>query len=348
MNQRHGSLYVVKYLKACQIAVQRKVAKSPFKSLREIEPDLHLPRLSTSGLPVIIKLADRRAICVGGINTIRLYLSIFSLYRIISAPVKAKLDTITAPYSGDPNFLVSVAEWSERFVRLLPHIPRRSVSAFSLLPLLKSSPSSTVSWTGFVRDAYTIDVLGFLPIFRAYSVASGSQFLWDQLFNLSLSFKTLKGPVFEPFLSGETKAQNQAIGQLQFKEEAAGKLRIFAMVDVWTQSFLSPLHDYLGEILRSLPNDGTFDQEASFKRSLRKAETSKKAFSYDLSSATDRLPVEIQEVLLNYLFKSDLGTCWRRLLTLRNYVIPSSGSNYGISLTKVRYAVGQPMGALSS
>jgi len=108
------------------------------------------------------------------------------------------------------------------------------------------------------------------------------------------------------------------------------------------------LHDYLSEILRSLPNDGTFDQEASFKRSLRKAGTSKKAFSYDLSSATDRLPVEIQEVLLNYLFKSDLGTCWRQLLTLRDYVIPSSGSDYGISLTKVRYAVGQPMGALSS
>jgi len=110
MDQMHGSLYVVKYLKACQIAIQRKVAKSPFKSLREIEPDLPLPRLSKSGLPVIIKLADRRAICVGGVNTVRLYLSIFGLYRIISAPVKAKLDTILAPFSGDTDYLGSVSD----------------------------------------------------------------------------------------------------------------------------------------------------------------------------------------------------------------------------------------------
>jgi len=31
---------------------------------------------------------------------------------------------------------------------------------------------------------------------------------------------------------GEGKRQTGAIGQLQFKEEAAGKLRVFAMVDV--------------------------------------------------------------------------------------------------------------------
>jgi len=110
MNQKHGSLYVVKYLKACQIAIQRKVSGLPFKSLREIEPDYPLPRLSKSGLPVIIKLADRRAICVSGVNTIRLYLSIFGLYRIISAPVRAKLNTITDGFSGDTKFMVSVAE----------------------------------------------------------------------------------------------------------------------------------------------------------------------------------------------------------------------------------------------
>jgi len=32
------------------------------------------------------------------------------------------------------------------------------------------------------------------------------------------------------------------IGQLSLKEEAAGKVRVFAMVDIWTQSVLKPLH----------------------------------------------------------------------------------------------------------
>lgn len=35
----------------------------------------------------------------------------------------------------------------------------------------------------------------------------------------------------------------QPLGQLAIKEEAAGKVRVFAMVDVWTQSALKPLHD---------------------------------------------------------------------------------------------------------
>jgi hypothetical protein len=56
---------------------------------------------------------------------------------------------------------------------------------------------------------------------------------------------------------------NQKIGKLSMKKEAAGKVRVFAMVDVWTQSLLKPLHLALFEFLKSLPNDGTFDQNAS-------------------------------------------------------------------------------------
>jgi hypothetical protein len=54
-----------------------------------------------------------------------------------------------------------------------------------------------------------------------------------------------------------------AIGQLSRKLEAAGKVRVFAMVDIWTQSMLKPLHLMLTDFLASLPNDGTKDQIAS-------------------------------------------------------------------------------------
>jgi hypothetical protein len=88
------------------------------------------------------------------------------------------------------------------------------------------------------------------------------------------------------------------LGQLAFKEEAAGKLRVFAMVDIWTQSLLRPLHDALFSLLKTLPNDGTFDQEASFNRCIEKAKASGAAFGYDLSAATDRLPISLQVVIL--------------------------------------------------
>jgi len=53
MTKNHGESYTVKYLKACQLAIQKYIAGHPLNSLRELEPDLPLPRLS-NGLPIII------------------------------------------------------------------------------------------------------------------------------------------------------------------------------------------------------------------------------------------------------------------------------------------------------
>jgi len=98
-----------------------------------------------------------------------------------------------------------------------------------------------------------------------------------------------------------------ALGQLAFKEEAAGKLRVFALVDLWTQSVLKPLHEGLFALLRQIPNDGTFNQDASVKRSGEKASISKCAYSFDLSSATDRLPIALQSAILDRLLPVKVG-----------------------------------------
>jgi len=50
--------------------------------------------------------------------------------------------------------------------------------------------------------------------------------------------------------------------------------------------------------LRSLPNDGTFDQDASVRRCIEKSNKSFKSFGYDLSAATDRLPIDLQVSVL--------------------------------------------------
>jgi len=71
MRKHHGDSYVVKYLKACQLAVQKSIAGTPFISLREIEPDLPLRRLTRSGLPWVIPREDRRAIIAGHPSVIR-------------------------------------------------------------------------------------------------------------------------------------------------------------------------------------------------------------------------------------------------------------------------------------
>jgi hypothetical protein len=92
-------------------------------------------------------------------------------------------------------------------------------------------------------------------------------------------------------------------GQFAIKKEAAGKIRVFALVDSITQSVMKPIHKALFSVLRAIPNDGTFDQDASVTRCSIKAAESGKAYSFDLSAATDRLPVGLTGNILESLFK---------------------------------------------
>lgn len=111
MNRRHGGEFLVKYLKACHLAVSKYLAGEPFHSLREIEPELPLPRLSKSGLPRIIGTRDRKSLELNNPMVIRLYLNLFSLYRVISIPGKVKLSTITDGFSGVESSLKNLENW---------------------------------------------------------------------------------------------------------------------------------------------------------------------------------------------------------------------------------------------
>lgn len=137
------------------------------------------------------------------------------------------------------------------------------------------------------------------------------------------------------------------LGKLSFKEEAAEKLRIFALVDSFTQTLLKPLHICLYLILDKLPNDGTYSHDKSVQRSLSKMVARGQSYSYDLSSATDRLPISLQSCLISEIFNCHrLGPLWASLLVDRDYMIQKN--SYGIPEGPIRYTVGQPMGALSS
>jgi hypothetical protein len=120
------------------------------------------------------------------------------------------------------------------------------------------------------------------------------------------------------------RSRSLGLGKLSVKEEP-GKLRIFAMVDALTQWLLYPLHTALFSMLQKIPQDGTFNQDRPVRELIerqRKAGTSK-VWSFDLSAATDRIPVLLQEILLGYLAFPNLAYMWRRLLCDRWYEVPS-------------------------
>lgn len=64
-----------------------------------------------------------------------------------------------------------------------------------------------------------------------------------------------------------------------------------------------------------MPFDGTFDQLKPLQALIAKGH--KQFYSYDLSAATDRLPITLQEQILGYLINPDFAKAWRHLLTDR-------------------------------
>lgn len=105
-------------------------------------------------------------------------------------------------------------------------------------------------------------------------------------------------------------------------------------------------------MLRRIPTDATFDQvgklESIMGEIMAKGYRIPKAFSFDLSAATDRLPVLLQRAVLEPVLGVEGATAWVNLLVDRPYVLPRRAGDALGGLREVYYKVGQPMGALSS
>jgi hypothetical protein len=72
-------------------------------------------------------------------------------------------------------------------------------------------------------------------------------------------------------------------------------------------------------------------------------------YSFDLSAATDRLPIDLQSRIISYLFKNnEVGPLWKDLLVNREFILNSKDPLFKESNGTYKYSVGQPMGCLSS
>lgn len=400
MYKVHGPDQVVKFLKAAQLAVQKSIGKDKINSLRDLDKDLLKSKLSGYGLPTIIPSRDRKLIASGAQPVIRFWLTLFSVYRVIDIPGKLKLETILLPLEPGHDYL-EVKKLFYSFLKesSITSLFNNMILARKAEPLLfeAASASHKVAWTGLVSDAKLLASLGLSWYARQIMIITG-QYELVLLFDFCLETPLVgapKEPNYRQSTTTEgrythvTNAEPEGFaGKLSIKEEAAGKRRVFAMTDIWTQTVLKPLEQMLANFLRSLPNDGVYNQHASELRAREKALRSGCSFGYDLTAATDRLPLELQSFILN-LIVPDLGDLWSHLLTQRDYILklpeeeqkrigahwssktaksPSTYDVKGIELVlhycywgitslakdrpepwvKLRYAVGQPMGALSS
>jgi hypothetical protein len=137
------------------------------------------------------------------------------------------------------------------------------------------------------------------------------------------------------------------IGRLCTKYEAAGKIRVFAIGDYWTQWLFKPLHEKIFDILRRMSTDATFDQDGALDSFVRMNYGSK-FWSFDLKSATDNIPKELYFPLLSSLIGPEAAKAWNTIMN-RPFKVPKEMEDLAEhGLAAVRYTRGQPMGFLSS
>jgi len=316
--------------------------------------------LSSDGLPRIIPREHRRRIREGDVFILRLWLSWFSIYRVLDFPGKIKLNTITDPGVVFNKIIVyemldAVRVFCSAVLQFKvegaakPHLPE-----IKFFPLSKSTPvlkgkdrKVSSSPMGILTAAYSLKGSNVWESFKLLSEMIPSE-LTKPFAGDGPAGKSQFQRVLTEILAAKASLPVMPIGKLGFKSEAAGKVRVFAMVDCWTQWLLWPVHQFLFDTLRKLPTDGTHDQFAPVDRLIGLGKT--KFWCYDLSAATDRLPIFTQIHLLNFLFGCPFGNAWADVLVGRDYHIPRppKGVVAGDLPSHVRYAVGQPMGALSS
>jgi len=131
--------------------------------------------------------------------------------------------------------------------------------------------------------------------------------------------------------------------RLHFIGESAGKVRVIAILDYWTQFVMKPVHDLLFSILREHSTcDATFDQNGVLAAFVKRTAGSP-YFCYDLKSATDMIPFSLSLELLTPIFGSTFVDAIRLLLVERDFQVGNDRR-----MGSVRYTRGQPMGALGS
>lgn len=301
------------------------------------------------GLPTIIPLPIRnilRTFIDEGLSSqtmrriIIATLTIISIFRSFPTKVEADLSTITGPFTGSRKDL---PRWEvQQALKTLVEEGTISFGKFHPVVSQKAGPNVPFSTWGAAIDAlafvHSPTQLYYLSRWM-YIQKAYAYILW--LYSLIIVFG---GPYFIVYLLGGTR--KLFLGKLSVVYNQAGKARIVAATNWWMQSALFSLHESIFYALKNISQDGTFDQEDAFNRFINRSDSFSQTFGnklsgFDLSAATDRLPIDLQTQILNELGLE--GDLWQNLLNI-NWLYSNKAADY----EEVRYAVGQPMGAYSS
>lgn len=319
--------------------------------------------LARNRIPKLIPLLIRRGIANGDVLYMRLMISILNGYKALEGTHKEQdLESVLGPHPElDPKIeeefrifckevfwpkvikgYASKAQWKK-----ITECNFRISDTDSVYIPLRAGPNAKqgLFGAGFDALAWTLEPVNW-PI--EWAKAQGDT-RTPKVFDSALSGIT---PEFIRKFFGERKGKPYQVvtGKLELLPEPAGKVRTIAIVDYWTQRLMSPVHEWMMEVLKLLPTDGTFCQEEATRSFARFVSLSdRRLYSIDLKSATDLIPIALYRHVLSGIWNEHTVDLWISLLTDRWFRVPDSKLvSQELRGRLVQYGRGQPMGTLSS
>lgn len=331
---RHGDKQCIRLIKTLRVSIYQYIAGNP--------PILHWLRVDKGrgGLPCFIGKDLNSAIVEGHRLSIRMILTVLQVSYIIKTELEPNTTSITEASTAQDTVISDIVSWAAKHITdVIPTKapyegwvkPHKSTSAGPLGPALWTAPCELGLLPEDLKK--NLEVLGG-PIFTEWFHKCLQT--RDAMISVKTHVETKITKKDPSFKVGKLR-ETTSLRRLVAIPAPEGKTRVIAILDYWSQTVLKPLHDWMFDILRLLPNDMTYNQAGVISVMRNKP----CYYSYDLSSATDRFPISLQEGILSSLIGPQRASAWRKVLTGLTFTSSWDRAEY-------HYAAGQPMGAYSS
>jgi hypothetical protein len=143
--------------------------------------------------------------------------------------------------------------------------------------------------------------------------------------------------LLEPAAVGLNPDFKGSLRRISVIKDKECKNRPIAIFDYWSQTALRPLHNSLMRTLYRLKTDLTRNQYGVSQ--LLHIPSTSNYYSLDLTAATDRFPISLQEKILALIIGENKARAWKMIMTQPLSTFTGD---------QVVYSTGQPMGAYSS
>jgi len=315
--ESRGKVAMAEHIKLQRLAVTKYLAGEALSLPGILQDSDHLPVVLSRGLRLRIKEGDQWAI--------RWSLTLLSISRVLLGGKAVDFSTITEPSTGN-HWEISDFEMVQ-FHKAIGR-PKLNYLWNEYHWSTKAGPNGP-GLQGALADLRGLKDSNLLDSLRTFYPPEAP--IWRLLSAISTPLYSLSEAYF--------KVSYKRLRKLSVKDDKETKSRVFAILDYWSQSALRTLHKSLYKQLSRLPGDCTFNQTRLTSVFAKDLSRPSKFYSFDLSAATDRFPLEIQERLLSLLTNREVAESWKQIMISESFW--HQGKPY-------KYNCGQPMGAYSS